>query len=135
MIQFTKKVSWGKCQMKSFFLLTTKLLRRCVFKSNYLSSNVSLTGNEMKWNEMKWNEDLFNFSRKQRVKIGKTLSDLVTLNSGVPQGGILSPIIFTLYTADLELWCKYSKITPLTPSKMLHHWTQLKKKSKVFVTQ
>ena len=49
-------------------------------------------------------------SRTQRVKIGKTLSDLVELNSGVPQGGILSPIIFTLYTADLELWCKFSKI-------------------------
>ena len=32
------------------------------------------------------------------------------LETGVSQGGILSPIIFTLFTADLELWCKFSKI-------------------------
>ena len=32
------------------------------------------------------------------------------LVSGVPQGGILSPIIFTLYTADMELWLKTSKL-------------------------
>ena len=58
---------------------------------------------------IKWFKSFLS-NRTQRVKIGKTLSDLVMLNSGVPQGGILSPIIFTLYTADLELWCKYSKI-------------------------
>ena len=46
-------------------------------------------------------------NRSQRVKIGETLSDLQWLTSGVPQGGILSPIIFTLFMADLELWCKY----------------------------
>ena len=32
------------------------------------------------------------------------------LVSGVPQGGILSLIIFTLYTADMELWLKTSKL-------------------------
>ena len=31
--------------------------------------------------------------------------------SGVPQGGILSPIIFTLYTADMEQWLKSSKLS------------------------
>ena len=49
-------------------------------------------------------------NRSQRVWIGQAISDLVWLTSGVPQGGILSPIIFTLFTADLEMWCKYSKI-------------------------
>ena len=58
---------------------------------------------------VKWFKSFLS-NRTQRVRIGKTLSDLLTLNSGVPQGGILSPIIFTLFTADLELWCKFSKI-------------------------
>ena len=42
--------------------------------------------------------------RTQRVRIGEALSSPLELVSGVPQGGILSPIIFTLYTADMELW-------------------------------
>ena len=46
--------------------------------------------------------------RTQRVKIGKTLSDLQGLTSGVPQGGIISPIIFVIYGSDMEVWLKYS---------------------------
>ena len=49
-------------------------------------------------------------NRTQKVRIGQTLSEAITLKSGVPQGGILSPILFTLFTADLEKWCKHSKI-------------------------
>ncbi len=45
------------------------------------------------------------------VKIGKTLSNVQSLRSGVPQGGILSPIIYTIYCADLEEWVKYSSMT------------------------
>ena len=30
------------------------------------------------------------------------------LTSGVPQGGILSPIIFAIYVADMQLWLKHS---------------------------
>ena len=45
--------------------------------------------------------------RSQKVRIGKSLSPSLKLVSGVPQGGTLSPIIFTVYTADLEQWvCK-----------------------------
>ena len=46
--------------------------------------------------------------RTQRVKIGNSISPPLELTSGVPQGGILSPIVFTLYTADMELWLKTS---------------------------
>ncbi len=49
--------------------------------------------------------------RTQRVRIGSALSDTLTLSSGVPQGGILSPIVFTLYTADVGLWLNHSKLT------------------------
>ena len=44
--------------------------------------------------------------RKQSVKIRKTLSRPRDLESRVPQGGILLPIIFMIYGADLEAWIK-----------------------------
>ena len=43
--------------------------------------------------------------------MGSALSPSLSLATGVPQGGTLSPIIFTVYTADLELWVKKSRIT------------------------
>ena len=49
-------------------------------------------------------------NRTQRVRIGGALSAPLKLVSGVPQGGILSPIVFTLYTADMELWLQSSKL-------------------------
>jgi hypothetical protein len=45
-------------------------------------------------------------NRTQRVRIGSLLSVPLSIVSGVPQGGILSPIVFTIYTADIELWLK-----------------------------
>ena len=48
--------------------------------------------------------------RTQRVRIDNALSTPLVLVSGVPQGGILSPIIFTLYTADMELWLSNSSL-------------------------
>ena len=46
--------------------------------------------------------------RTQKVKVGDAISTAVTLETGVPQGGILSPVIFIIYGADFELWLKYS---------------------------
>jgi hypothetical protein len=34
---------------------------------------------------------------------------LVSLKSGVPQGGIISPLLYIIYVADLEQWLKYAK--------------------------
>ena len=48
--------------------------------------------------------------RSQQVKIGTELSIPLKLTSGVPQGGILSPMIFTIYTSDLQYWVKKAKI-------------------------
>jgi hypothetical protein len=49
--------------------------------------------------------------RTQRVRIGFATSNPLGLVSGVPQGAILSPIVFILYTADMELWLKTSRLS------------------------
>ncbi|TWW64347.1 hypothetical protein D4764_03G0013550 [Takifugu flavidus] len=36
--------------------------------------------------------------RRQYVRLGKTVSDSVTINTGSPQGCVLSPLLFSLYT-------------------------------------
>ena len=46
--------------------------------------------------------------RSQKVKVGGKLSKSKEIETGVPQGGILSPIIFIIYGADLEDWLRHS---------------------------
>lgn len=46
----------------------------------------------------------------QCVKIGTCLSEIKILNVGVPQGPILGPILFSLYTKDLP--CVTNRFRP-----------------------
>ena len=40
-------------------------------------------------------------NRVQAVKIGQAVSSFIELVFGVPQGSVLGPVLFTLYTASL----------------------------------
>ena len=40
--------------------------------------------------------------RPQQVRIGEALSSVLVTNTGAPQGCMLSPVLFTIYTADCQ---------------------------------
>ena len=48
--------------------------------------------------------------RSQRVMLGSTISNSINLDLGSPQGAILSPSIFIILLADMELFCPESKL-------------------------
>jgi hypothetical protein len=52
----------------------------------------------------------FSFSRHFRVKDGNEYSDLLPVHSRVPQGSVLGPFLYPLYTSDLP-----SSLTSLPP--------------------
>ena len=45
----------------------------------------------------------FMVNRSQVVKINETLSEKISLKWGLPQGSCLSPLIYSVYIADIDL--------------------------------
>ncbi len=69
----------------------------------------------------------FLFNRKQRIKIGQSMSDWANINGGVPQGTKLGPLLFITMINDMDLSLpavKYVDDTTPTPY-------QAKKKGKL----
>ena len=58
---------------------------------------------------------------EQVLKSSKQISSPYQLKSGVPQGRNISPIIFTVYSADLEEWVRHSKLINLTDNTSTSH--------------
>ena len=50
---------------------------------------------------------IFNYlnNRKQRVKINSSFSSFQNLISGVPQGSLLGPLLFSIILTDIFLFC------------------------------
>ena len=61
-------------------------------------------------NALKWIESYLK-NRKQFVMVAGEMSKTIDINTGVPQGSILSLLLFICLMADLDLWTKESTIT------------------------
>ena len=89
---------------------STETALLCIkMRSTYLCPRACLlfgfAGSALKWFKS-YLQDCF-----QSVKIGSSLSNLFKLKFGVPQGSVLGPLLFSLYTTPLgQVIRKYTEV-------------------------
>ena len=82
----------------------------------YLKSWFGVGGTVLKWFASYLSD------RCQSIKIGSTLSELSKLIYGIPQGSVLGPLLFLLYTTPLR---KIIRILNSTSMRMTHSYTSI----------
>ena len=82
----------------------------------YLKSWFGLGGTVLKWFASYLSDHC------QTIKIGSTLSELSKLMYSVPQGSVLSPLLFSLYTTPLS---KIIRILNSTSMRMILSYTSI----------
>ncbi len=64
----------------------------------------------------------FFYDRRQCVKVNNTYSEWYTANSGVPQGGVLSPLLFALAVNEIDALCDNSILVKYADDFCLLHF-------------
>ena len=69
--------------------------------------------------ELSWFESYL-FGRKQIVSYDAALSEIQAISSGVPQGSILGPLLFTILVNDIDKNLRQCEMTLSTDDSVLH---------------
>ena len=100
--QLTRLVQhWSTAMDRSQFVGVLFLDIKKAFDRVYLPGLIyKLQSAGVRGNALNWFRN-FLLDRRQRTIIGQSVSALEYLHAGVPQGAILSPLLFTLYMNDI----------------------------------